>query len=208
MTGSWRITRKEQRSWSVPYKVWLPWATYIFQGYAFHEYPDVPPQAASHRCVRVPAWDSEWLYGQIPLGTLVTVRGAPAEIARRSSRGGRAPRRPGYRGRPATADQTPDELFVGFAMPSAGFQVGAVRGRDVVLAKGFEIDLARELGKRLAIPRVRFVNEALFSTLLVAGRKDWDLAIAQISVTPARAQRVDFSSPYLSADQACSSASD
>lgn len=70
------------------------------------------------------------------------------------------------------------------------------------------IDLARELGKRLAIPRVRFVNEALFSTLLVAGRKDWDLAIAQISVTPARAQRVDFSSPYLSADQACSSASD
>jgi lipoprotein-anchoring transpeptidase ErfK/SrfK len=76
VTGSWRITRKEQRSWSVPYKVWLPWATYIFQGYAFHEYPDVPPQPASHGCVRIPAWDSEWLYGQIPLGTLVTVMGS------------------------------------------------------------------------------------------------------------------------------------
>ena len=102
---------------------------------------------------------------------------------------------------PAPPTKTPGELLVGLAMPSAGFQVGAVRGRDVVLAKGFEIDLARELAKRLAIPRVRFVNEALFSTLLVAGRKDWDIALAQISITPARAQRVDFSSPYLTADQ-------
>ena len=76
VTGSWRITRKEDRSWSVPYKVWLPWATYIFQGYAFHEYPDVPPQPASHGCIRVPVWDAEWLYRQIPLGTLVTVIGS------------------------------------------------------------------------------------------------------------------------------------
>ncbi len=106
---------------------------------------------------------------------------------------------------PATAaappTKTPDELLVGLAMPSAGFQVGAVRGRDVVLAKGFEIDLARELAKRLELPRVRFVNEPLFSTLLAAGRKDWDVALAQISVTPARAKRVDFSSSYLAADQ-------
>jgi len=33
------------------------------------------------------------------------------------------------------------------------------------------------------------------------GRKDWDLAIAQISVSPGRARRVDFSTPYLQADQ-------
>jgi polar amino acid transport system substrate-binding protein len=92
-------------------------------------------------------------------------------------------------------------LTVGLAMPSAGFQVGAVRGRDVVLAKGFEIDLARALAKRLELTRVRFLNEQLFSRLTAAGPKDYDIALAEISVTPARAKRVDFSVPYLRADQ-------
>ena len=86
-------------------------------------------------------------------------------------------------------------------MPAAGFQVGAVRGRTVVLAKGLEIDLARILARRLGIQRVRFLNERFFSTLLTPGAKDWDLALAEISVTPARAERVDFSRPYLTADQ-------
>jgi polar amino acid transport system substrate-binding protein len=97
--------------------------------------------------------------------------------------------------------KTPGVLTVGLAMPAAGFQVGAVRGRQVVLAKGLEIDLARILARRLGIPRVRFVNERLFSTLLIPGPKDWDVALAEISVTAPRAQRVDFSRPYLSADQ-------
>ena len=52
---------------------------------------------------------------------------------------------------------------VGVSMPVAGLQVGAVRGRDVVLAKGLEIELARAIAKELGVPRVRFVNEALFS---------------------------------------------
>ena len=93
------------------------------------------------------------------------------------------------------------ELRVALAMPSAGFQVGSVRGRTVVLAKGFEIDLARELARRLELPRVRFLNERLFSRLLAPGEKDWDLALAEISVTPERARRVDFSRSYLQADQ-------
>lgn len=97
--------------------------------------------------------------------------------------------------------KTPGVLTVGLAMPAAGFQVGAVRGRKVVLAKGFEIDLARTLARRLGIPRVVFLNERYFSTLLNPGSKDWDIALAEISVTPARASRVDFSRPYLAADQ-------
>jgi len=74
-TGSYRVFRKEQRSWSVPYKVWLPWASYFVGGVAFHEYPDVPPFPASHGCVRVPRWDAQWLYQQTPTGTPVTVLG-------------------------------------------------------------------------------------------------------------------------------------
>lgn len=100
------------------------------------------------------------------------------------------------------ATKTPDVLTVGLAMPAAGFQVGAVRGRDVVLAKGLEIDLARAIARELGIPRVRFLNETLFSTLLKAGPKDWDLALAEVTITDERRQRVDFSTPYLTADQA------
>jgi polar amino acid transport system substrate-binding protein len=48
---------------------------------------------------------------------------------------------------------------------------------------------------------VRFLNEPLFSKLTAAGPKDYDLALAEISVTPARAKRFDFSVPYLRADQ-------
>jgi lipoprotein-anchoring transpeptidase ErfK/SrfK len=72
-TGAFRVFRKEARSWSVPYKVWLPWASYFVGGVAFHEYPDVPPAPASHGCVRVPRWDAHWLYTQTPTGTPVIV---------------------------------------------------------------------------------------------------------------------------------------
>jgi hypothetical protein len=71
--GSFAIFRKERNSWSVPYQVWLPWASYFVGGVAFHEYPVVPPVAASHGCVRVPRYDAEWLYGQTPIGTPVVV---------------------------------------------------------------------------------------------------------------------------------------
>ena len=71
--GSFRVTRKEQRSWSVPYKVWLPWASYFVGGVAFHEYSQVPPTPASHGCVRVQRWDAQWLYNQLSIGTPVTV---------------------------------------------------------------------------------------------------------------------------------------
>jgi hypothetical protein len=72
-TGSFEVFRKEQQSWSIPYQVWLPWASYFVGGVAFHESPDVPSHAASHGCVRVPRYDAEWLYRHLPEGTKVTV---------------------------------------------------------------------------------------------------------------------------------------
>ena len=71
--GSYSVFRKEVRSWSVPFKVWLPWASYFVGGIAFHEYPDVPVTAASHGCVRTPRYDARWLYDFTPIGTLVRV---------------------------------------------------------------------------------------------------------------------------------------
>ena len=71
--GSFRIFRKEVKSWSFPFQVWLPWASYFVGGVAFHEYPDVPAQAASHGCVRVPRYWSQQLYRFASLGTPVRV---------------------------------------------------------------------------------------------------------------------------------------
>jgi hypothetical protein len=65
--GHFRIYRREQMSWSVPFHVWMPLAQYFYRGYALHEYPLVPTYAASHGCVRVPQTESRtvWQFGSI-----------------------------------------------------------------------------------------------------------------------------------------------
>jgi len=72
-TGRYQVTRKSRRSWSVPYRVWMPWATYFVRGIAFHQAQDVPVTPASHGCVRVTAADARWLYALTPVGTKVRV---------------------------------------------------------------------------------------------------------------------------------------
>ena len=74
-TGGYTVFRKEVNSWSVPYKVWLPWASYFVGGVAFHESPDVPAQPASAGCVRLPRYDAKWVYDRAPNGTVVIVVG-------------------------------------------------------------------------------------------------------------------------------------
>jgi len=71
--GSFKVFRKELRSWSVPFQVWLPYASYFNNGIAFHEYPDVPPYPASHGCVRVPSPEAQIVYRFAKLGTTVNV---------------------------------------------------------------------------------------------------------------------------------------
>ncbi len=72
--GTFEVFRKEINSWSVPYQVWLPFASYFNAGIAFHAYPDVPPYPASHGCVRVPEPEAEHLYAFARIGTTVIVR--------------------------------------------------------------------------------------------------------------------------------------
>ena len=72
--GRFRIFRKELRSWSVPFQVWLPYASYFNQGIAFHESPSVPSFAASAGCVRVPASEAREVYEFATLKTPVIVR--------------------------------------------------------------------------------------------------------------------------------------
>lgn len=71
--GPYEILRKRRRSWSIPYKVWLPWASYFVGGIAVHQSRVVPVKPASHGCVRVTRHDARWLYRRTPVGLPVRV---------------------------------------------------------------------------------------------------------------------------------------
>ena len=66
--GSYTVIRKERMSWSKPFKAWLPYASYFFEGFAMHEFPEVPEYAASHGCVRIPAGDAAAVYAFTEMG--------------------------------------------------------------------------------------------------------------------------------------------
>jgi lipoprotein-anchoring transpeptidase ErfK/SrfK len=72
-TGRYEVLRKRRRSWSVPYEVWLPWASYFVGGFAVHQAKNVPVRPASHGCVRVTRYDARWLFSRMPVGTPVRV---------------------------------------------------------------------------------------------------------------------------------------
>jgi lipoprotein-anchoring transpeptidase ErfK/SrfK len=71
--GRWKIYRKELRSWSVPYKSWLPYAAYWVGGWALHGYADVPNHPASHGCARLPLVEAKIVYDFVSIGTPVRV---------------------------------------------------------------------------------------------------------------------------------------
>lgn len=96
--------------------------------------------------------------------------------------------------------QRPGTLTVGLAMPSEGFQVGIVKGSQVVYAQGFEIDLARALALRMGLNRTVFVQNR-FDRLYSAGAKPFDVGIGEISITTARKRTAAFSNAYMSVDQ-------
>jgi len=71
--GSFRVYRKETMSWSVPFSVWMPWASYFVGGIAFHQYSSVPAYPASHGCIRVNRFDAPGLFAFAGYGTPVRV---------------------------------------------------------------------------------------------------------------------------------------
>ncbi len=95
---------------------------------------------------------------------------------------------------------SPGQLTVGVSLPSEGFEVGVARGSHVIYAQGFDIDLALAVAKRLDLARVEFV-QSRFSSLFAPGKKPWDIAVAQLTITSSRSRNVSFSQPYLTVDQ-------
>ena len=94
-------------------------------------------------------------------------------------------------------------LTVGLNPPAVGFQIGTLRGNDVIKPRGFEIDLAKDIAAKLGIPaaKVKYVNIP-FETLFRPGAKPFDFAFEEATITAARQKVVDFSAPYFDANQA------
>jgi polar amino acid transport system substrate-binding protein len=98
---------------------------------------------------------------------------------------------------PVFATRVQGVLTVGTELPNPPF----VLGDDLDdLEGGFEVDMVTEIARRLHIPQVRWVHVPF--TRLVAGAPcPCDFAVNGVSVLPERRQRVDFSSPYFTANQ-------
>jgi len=83
-------------------------------------------------------------------------------------------------------------LTVETTLPAPGWWNGTT---PESIKSGYEYCMAAELANMAGLPKVTVKNVSFDQ--LVAGRtNDFDLALAEISITPERAKVVDFSTPY------------
>ena len=83
-------------------------------------------------------------------------------------------------------------LTVQTNLPSPGWWSGT---SPDTIDGGYEYCLAADLAHRAGLHEVKVVNVS-FDALVAGQTKDFDIAMAQISITPERKAVVDFSSPY------------
>lgn len=87
---------------------------------------------------------------------------------------------------------TPGVLTVQTNLPSPGWWKGT--SPDTITG-GYEYCLAANIAHRAGLSQVK-VDNVSFDALVAGQTKNYDIAMAQISVTPQRAKVVNFSAPY------------
>jgi ABC-type amino acid transport substrate-binding protein len=101
---------------------------------------------------------------------------------------------------PAVPAPPPSALVVALGLGDPALQAGVLRGRDVILARGYEVELARILARRLGGRVARFVHVASPARALASGGADWQLAFAGIEPGSGVRAGADLSTPYLTTD--------
>ena len=101
---------------------------------------------------------------------------------------------------PAAPPPAPRAFVVALGLGDPALQAGVLRGREVTLARGFEVELARILARRLGGRVDRFVHVASPARALASGGADWQLAFAGIEPAPRMRAGADLSTPYLTTD--------
>jgi polar amino acid transport system substrate-binding protein len=96
----------------------------------------------------------------------------------------------------------PGKLVVGFDLPAPAFWNGQASGTTLKDPSGFEYGLALDVAAQLGISKnnVTFLR-APFATILLAGKKPYDFAMEETTITPQRAKVIGFSSSYFDANQ-------
>ena len=102
--------------------------------------------------------------------------------------------------------KTPGQLTVGLSMPAPGFQnvTPLPSGNNVLPAssvpKGMEIDMAKAIAKELGLTKIVYVQNN-FQNMYLPGPKKWDFGLAEMTITAERKKNIDFSVPYINANQ-------
>src|SRR5690606_23927245 len=89
---------------------------------------------------------------------------------------------------------TAGTLTVGADIPYPPFEQG-----DPPDYEGFDIDLINAVADKMGLETE--IKDLPFNVVLAGGNGQFDVAIAATTVTPARANKVDFSDPYFNASQ-------
>jgi polar amino acid transport system substrate-binding protein len=92
---------------------------------------------------------------------------------------------------------TDGTLTVGTELPAPPFWIGDSYDS---LTGGFEVDLAKEVAKRLNLGTTKFV-EMPFTGLVAGQQCPCDINFSQVTITEDRAKVVQFSEPYFDANQ-------
>jgi polar amino acid transport system substrate-binding protein len=92
---------------------------------------------------------------------------------------------------------TEGTLTVGTELPAPPFWIGEDYDS---LTGGFEVDLAKEIAKRLNLANTKFV-EMPFTGLVAGQQCPCDINFSQVTITEDRAKVVQFTEPYFDANQ-------
>jgi len=91
------------------------------------------------------------------------------------------------------------ELIVAYGDPNPGFVNGAVRGSKFINPKGYEVDLAKAIAKKLGLKPVWAYSP--WTGLFAPGTKKFDVSFQEATITAQRKRTVDFTSQYMNANQ-------
>lgn len=102
----------------------------------------------------------------------------------------------GQKGTASITPAVPGQFTVIINLPAVGQFNGDT---PETIKDGFEFCMAVNIAHRLGLDKVKLVN-ASFDSIVAGQNKDFDIALALISVTEPRKKVVDFSMPYASSD--------
>ena len=94
---------------------------------------------------------------------------------------------------------TADTLSVVTSLPGPGFWEGSDTN-PTKLASGYEYDIAKCMQSMFGLSKFS-VRNVSFDAIVAGSVTNYDLALSQVSITPARAKVVSFSEPYFESQQ-------